>query len=122
MEVIRGEYEEQTSYELEFFREANGGFAFPCDEHGRVLDDLNECARKNYEWCLQNPAEFPYSFNHVKKTVRRWRNPNHGICKCGEKVWLTNEYMGACSCPKCGQWYSLSGQELLPPKMWEEDW
>ena len=122
MEVIRGEYEESARYELEFFREAGSGFAFPCDENGKVDDDLNPSARKNYEWCLQNPDKFPYCFNHVRKIVSRWRNPNHGICKCGQDVELVEQYMGACQCPKCGQWYSLSGQELLPPEKWQEDW
>ena len=37
---------------------------------------------------------------------------------------LFNQYLGACECPKCGQWYNLSGQELNPVNTWSQgdDW
>lgn len=44
-----------------------------------------------------------------------------GECKCGAEVPLMDQYMGACECPGCGQWYNLSGQELLPPEEWGYD-
>ena len=39
-----------------------------------------------------------------------------------ETVYLYDRYRAACQCPKCGRWYNLFGQELLPPEMWEEDY
>lgn len=123
MKVIRGKTETVTSYDLQFFFDETGGYGFECDEKGNVLNTDNECAMRNYEWCLNHPEEFEI-FNHIVKNTRTIREPDHGICKCGEKVWLTNEYMGACECPNCGQWYNLFGQELVHPKYWDRgyDW
>lgn len=114
----RGGWMEETSYELQFFYDNTGGCAFPCDEHGKVSDALNPLARENYKRCLESPEKFQI-FNHVHKLVRRWREPDKGTCHCGNTVYLQNEYMGACQCERCGQWYNLSGQELLPPDKWD---
>lgn len=45
-------------------------------------------------------------------------------CDCGEEFPLENQYLGACECPGCGQWYNLFGQELNDPSTWSEggDW
>ena len=61
--------------------------------------------------------------NYVpSQKINGYREPAHGICRCGEEVTLIDEYMGSCQCENCGQWYNLFGQELLPPNQWEEDW
>lgn len=125
MEVIRGERKERISYGLRFFRDCTGGFEFPCDENGKVLDNLNPAAKENYAWCMENPQEFEYSFNEIKKYVTHYREPDTGTCDCcGETFELYNEYLGACECPKCGQWYNLFGQKLNHPSTWSdgEDW
>ena len=121
-------WKEDTYYNLAFDDGSGNGFGFPCDPEGRVPDDLNDQAKKNLEWCLRNPDRFA-RYNEVVEYTQIWREPRQGTCGCGEVVSLVNEYMGACQCPKCGQWYNLSGQELLPPEEWgwdgtpmEEDW
>ena len=116
-DIIRGEWVTETDYEVQFYYDNTGGFAFPCDKNGKILDDLTDAAKKNYAWCLENRDKFQV-FNHVHKMERSWREPDYGRCDCGETVYLQNQYMGACQCPKCGQWYSLSGEELLPPNRW----
>ena len=110
----------ETEYSLEFFRDRNGGCAFPCDENGNLLPFACEAAKKNYEYCMNHPEEYTYSFNRVRKESYRVSDPAHGTCECGEEVYLYNQYMGACECPNCGRWYNLFGQELIRPEYWED--
>ena len=121
-----GEYVTTVDYEVRFFADCNGGFAFPCDANGQILvnEKTNPAAVKNYNWCLEHPERFPYDFNRVIKMEHSWKEPNSGTCHCGQKLDLVNEYMGACECPECGQWYNLWGQELKNPERWSEgdDW
>ena len=111
---------EITEREIRFFVDSSGGLAFPCDEQGNPIF-YNQYAKANYEDAIQHPERFPYEFNKVHQWTRYCREPASGVCKCGERIYLTNQYLGACSCPNCGQWYNLFGQELLPPEKWEED-
>jgi len=123
MKITRSEIKTEVSYEVRFFVDKNGGYGFPCDEYGNILkDEMTKQAIENYEWCLSREEEFPYLFNDVVKKTHTYREPAHGTCKCGEEVYMVNDYMGAVQCPKCGQWYNLFGQELLPPEQWEEDY
>ena len=113
--------EEKTEYELVFYTERGSGLGFPCDESGKVdLNKLQEPARRNYEEAMKHPESYPYAWNKVEKNVYRFRNPASGVCDCGERVWLTNDYMGACECPNCSQWWNLFGQKLLPPDRWND--
>ena len=43
---------------------------------------------------------------------------------CGAEFYLQDEYLGACECPRCGQWFNLFGQELTDPRGWSNgsDW
>ena len=43
---------------------------------------------------------------------------------CGEEFYLQDEYLGACECPRCGQWFNLFGQEVTDPSSWSSgsDW
>ena len=106
-------------YEVVFDDGCNNGFGFPCDEHGNLLEGLTEAAINNYQWCLAHPKKFT-RFNKLIGYECRTYDNAHGTCDCGNKVELFNEYMGACQCEKCGQWYNLFGQKLLPPTMWNE--
>ena len=106
-------------YRLTFYYDRNSGCAFPCDEHGNLLDDLTDDAIENYKWCMEHPEKFAL-FNEVIKHEYMTYDNAHGTCDCGNEVELFNEYMGACQCEKCGQWYNLFGQKLLPPTMWNE--
>ena len=117
--------EEIVEYEIEFLVDSSGGYGFPADENGNVLlDKMNDAAKENYAWCMEHPEKFPYTFNKFRKRTRRYRNPPSGICNCGERIALYNEYLGGCECPKCGQWWNLFGQELKNPEEWSEgdDW
>ena len=119
------EIEEIVEYELVFYVERGGGLGFPCDENGNVdRSKLMEPAIKNLDYALSHPEDYPYAWNEIEKNTRRYRNPASGICKCGERIDLYNEYMGACECPCCGQWWNLFGQELNNPETWSrgEDW
>lgn len=121
-----GEHVERIDYELCFYVEPGGGSAFPCDEHGNVLfDKMQEPAVRNYRRCLElGPDHFPVAFNKVERIVRRWREPSSGICECGKRIELFNEYLGASECPYCGRWHNLFGQLLNNPETWSrgDDW
>lgn len=109
-----------TEYRLVFDNGRGNGYWFPCDKNGKVFDDLNQAALKNHSWCLKNPDKF-VRFNKVVKDFWAVRDDAHGTCHYGNEVYLHDEYYGACQCDKCGQWYNLSGQELLPPEDWQEN-
>lgn len=109
-------------YELAFDDGHNNGFGFPCDREGNLLEseEQNPVAYENYLTCLKHPGRFA-RFNQVVRHERRVKEPGHGTCFCGNEVELYDAYYGACQCEKCGRWYNLFGQELLPPDQWELD-
>lgn len=110
------------TYEVEFLRhDGNSGFGFPCTETGELLEMNNPYAIENYRECLAHPERFGV-YNHIRKFKHTYTENAHGTCECGEEVSLWNEWYGACECPRCGRWYNLFGQELNPPKDWEENY
>lgn len=116
------EPKEKVDYSIEFdYRDnSGGGFTFPCDINGNPLfDKMPDVAQENYKHCINDTKRF-YS-PYIKKHTYHWVEPAIGECVCGEQVMLENQYMGACQCPKCGQWYNIYGQSLIPPKYWEDD-
>ena len=115
----RSEIKTIIEYDLVFDDGYHNGYAFPCDENGDV-GELNPAALENYNWCLQHPERF-VRFNKVIANTHTYREHAHGTCHCGNEVYLYDEYYGACQCGQCGQWYNLSGQELLPPDEWQEN-
>lgn len=117
---VPAECKTEIHYDLVFYYEDDGGYAFPCDAAGNVFPLEYECARKNLEHCLAHPEEFA-TYNEVRKWESHYREPAHGTCSCGQEVELYDQYYGACQCPKCGQWYNLFGQSLVPPEQWEID-
>lgn len=120
-DIIRGEMVEQVDYQLVFDDGGCNGFAFICDESGVVdLTKMSDGAFENLQFCMAHPEKFK-RFGKVVAWKRRWREPDKGTCHCGQVVELVNEYYGSCQCPKCGQWYNLFGQELLPPNEWKMD-
>lgn len=94
------------------------GFIFHCDEHGKIKD-LPEEAQANFEYCKAHPEEFARAGEMIDNSYT-YIEPAHGMCACGEEIILEG-YHGVCQCPKCGRWYNLFGQELLPPDQWEDD-
>ena len=113
------EWKTNTEYNLCFDDGHHNGFAFPCTEAGEPI--LNDCNRSNYEFCVANPERF-VRYNKVVKYSWRYRQNAHGTCYCGEEIELYDQYLGACQCEKCGQWWNMSGQALVPPSEWEEDY
>lgn len=119
------EWRKVTEYRVEFFADSCGGMSYPCDEHGNILrSQMSPTAIRNYEADMQHPEDYPYRFNEVRKYTHSIREPAKGTCKCGERIELVNQHMGACECPKCGRWWNVFGQELNPPETWRlgDDW
>lgn len=123
-EFFPSSYYEITDYNIVFYRDSGSGFSFPCDENKKLLPDLTDAAKKNYEWCMAHPEEFPFWFNGLEKFTRHIRECPQGVCECGERLVLWDEYLGACECPRCKRWYNLFGQELNHPSTWRDgdDW
>ena len=117
--IIHGEIETQTEYNLVYDDGHGNGFGFPCNASGSVIN-LRPEAVANLAWCTEHPEKFARAGVVVERHWS-WRNPDKDTCFCGETVTLENQYHGACQCPKCGQWYNLFGEELLPPDQWGMD-
>lgn len=111
----------EERYNERFFQaigEPNGcGYGFACDDAGEPIF-TNEGQETNYNYCILHPEKF--NDLGIQERIYTYKEPAKGTCHCGNEVYLTNQYLGACECPKCGQWYNLFGQELLPPEMWED--
>lgn len=107
-----------VAYTLEFGRVGGfgSGFAFECDEHGKVdTEKLNPAARANYEACLAGTND-----TVPEGVVRRegsYRVPAVGECSCGAHVELAH-FTNTCV---CGRDYNGSGQELAPREQWGEE-
>lgn len=120
-DIIRGKWKEEVGYQLVFDDGRGNGFAFNCDADGNAnLSKMSDGAFENLKFCMEHPEKFK-RFGKVIEWKQGWREPDRGTCHCGQAVELVNEYMGSCQCPKCGQWYNLFGQELLPPEEWGTD-
>ena len=113
-------YEKVVNYDLVFDDGHFNGCGFPCDKDGNLLPNIPEEAKKNYQDCLNHPERY-VRFNKIVKHEYEVRNNAEGICICGNKVELYDMYYGTCQCEKCGQWYNIFGQEILPPSEWEEN-
>lgn len=94
------------------------GFGFACDNDGAPF--LNhEGQRENFEFAVSHPDMFIDC--GVQERISRYTEPARGICACGQEIHLVDEMLGACECPRCGQWYNLFGQDLLPPDKWSDE-
>lgn len=117
--------EELVWFNLCFYDHPDGGLSFPCDANGNVdVEALPDPAKRNYAFAMANPDKFPYGWKCVEKRTGRDHHPATGKCNCGKRINLTADYMGACQCPKCGQWWNVFGQELKPVRTWRygDDW
>lgn len=94
----------------------------PCKE-GEKVNTYEPCSEEECTWWKYylKASKDDSLYSRQEKHEWSWIEPAKGICSCGETVYLTNEYYGACECPGCGQWYNMFGQELLPPNKWEEE-
>lgn len=119
--VTQAEWKTNYWFELVFDDGRNNGFGFPCDASGNILPGLPEAALTNLAYAKAHPEKFE-RYNEVVRYKNDYREPGRGTCSCGNTVVLENQYLGACQCSKCGKWYNLYGQELLPPECWEDDY
>ena len=94
---------------------------YPSNEYGVVLiGKMTQQAVTNWFKDLNNNSLY-----HIKEKREYYiTHPAIYKCDCGEEFELYNEYMGACSCPKCEKYFNLFGQELTHPNTWSknEDW
>lgn len=116
--IIPRHSETMTEYRIEFTNEEGGGFSFDADKNGKIIL-TNDGQRVNYQYAMEHPKKFTVQFNEFVKRKFTYTVPAVGTCSCGNTVILENEYHGACQCNKCGQWYNLFGQELIPPDYWK---
>lgn len=101
----------------------NKSVPVPCKEISPL--EYIECSEEECPWWhnytrIKDDRE-KYNEPYIYIDKHSWTEPAKGICHCGKMVYLTDEYMGACECPNCGQWYNMFGQELNNPCEWEED-
>lgn len=111
--------EEIIERTIEFTSSEGYGFSFSADEKGNPIFD-NEDQKSNYEYAINHEEEFDEQFDEFIVRRRIYMNPARGTCRCGTEVVLEDRYMGATSCPTCGQWYNIYGQELVDPEYWED--
>lgn len=116
----------EVEHYVEFTDEEGAGFSFPCDSNGNIqfnddIPELGRAQRDNYDYAMSHRERFTKQY--AEFVTRRYTVTDNalGKCVCGETVELYNQYQGACSCPKCGQWYNLFGQELIDPEYWDDD-
>ncbi len=102
------------------------GFSFTLnDKKEPVL--MGDEALKNYRLCLagkmvDHTGNGDYIIDEgITRRERRYTENATGRCRCGTVIELYDQYLGACECPNCGQWYNIMGQELIPPQYWEDD-
>ncbi len=112
-----------VEHSVEFeYDELGSGFTFPCKPGGEVnVVDLPPEAQENYRDCMAHPERFAI-WNQYKRRERQYMEPATGDCVCGEHVVLESQYLGCCQCSKCGRWYNIYGQSMLPPDQWAEDY
>lgn len=121
IQIIKERHTEVEEYKVVFFQLKNdyagNGLEFDADENGNVKfnPEYEKIQRDNYEFGLKSGK-----FEAPQVLTRRhsYRVPTLAKCHCGAEIYLQDEYMGACECPECGRWYSISGQELKNPKYW----
>jgi hypothetical protein len=117
---VPAECRTETRYDIVFDDGYGNGWCFPCDANGEFLDKTNECAYANYLEALKHPEKY-VRYNKIVSQKYTVKDNAHGTCICGNEVELYDSYYGACQCEKCGRWYNIFGQELLPPDQWEHD-
>ena len=111
----------EKRYTERFFQrigETGCGLGFDCEYDGTPVLH-NEGQEENYRFAVSHPEMFEDL--GVQERTFSYVEPAHGTCACGSRVTLIDQYLGACECPGCGQWYNLFGQSLVPPECWEHD-
>ena len=92
--IIRGEYVTEVRYELAFDDGHGNGYGFPCDANGAVNKGLTPDALRNLEYCRQHPEAFKRA-NEVVEIRLEYKEEDRGTCRCGETVYLHDQYRAA---------------------------
>jgi len=116
--IIREAYaEHRVEYYINFDITRTGGFSFPCDHDGELLD-IPEAAKANFERCKSGEVQTcrpPY----IKEVAYTKLNYAVGECHCGAEIELRPDEEGLCYC-YCGKIYNSAGQGIRPRSEWEE--
>ena len=121
IQIITPRHTEVEEYKTVFFQRkgdyAGNGYQYDADDEGNVVfnPEYEKLQRENYESLLTDPN---YEAPTVTTHRRTYTVPAMAKCHCGKNIYLQNQYMGACECPYCERWYSISGQELKAPEYW----
>lgn len=103
-------YEKETNEVRWGFPMTNGKIT-PTDADG------NPCSKEDCLWWKNylNACSDENLYGKVDTYKDFYTKPAVGLCSCGNHVELTDQFYGSCECSKCGQWYTLTGQECLSP-------
>lgn len=128
--IKKREYKTHTEFELCFYRKDNNevcwgfplinGQVIPCKQ-GEKPNTYEPCSEEECTWWknyLSAKADETL-YSEVEKRQWGWHEAAIAICECGKEITLDYD---AQECPYCERLHNLFGQELLPRKMWEEDY
>ena len=108
---------------IEFDINGDVAYSFPTAnwETPSFDSEYADIQKKSYEQCMSGVANGTMEgpFHRIESWA--YTQPAQGICECGHKIELIDQYMGACECPYCNRWHNMFGQQLLDPEYWEED-
>lgn len=114
----------EVEYRIEFTDDDGCGYSFPTDLSGKIIYDedpeIAKAQRDNYNYAMSHKEQYTQQYNEFVTRKYTVTDNAVGRCVCGEEVELYDQYQGACSCPKCGQWYNMFGQSLVDPEYWED--
>ncbi len=111
--IRRRERKTDVTYHLFFQRKGDtvhSGFAFPCDETGKVEADRE--AR-----VAELRADAGYEAPVIDRREHSWSEPAVIECSCGQEVQLAH-FTNTCACNRD---YNMSGQLLSARENWGEE-
>ena len=115
--IRRGQIRESVRHWLWFDRyEDASGYAFPCDAAGIVeLSKLAPAGLTSLAKCRDGVGR-EFRAPVVREDRHAWWEPAVARCYCGAHITLD----GDSECERCGRLYNSAGQELMPPRSWQE--
>jgi hypothetical protein len=128
MEILKKrERVETISYEhvYKFRTDPEGGYYFPCDEHGNIIhDEYYDFWKGNLEKCQRGELDV-IDKGIVANRSMHWE-PAVGRCSsCGASVTLYDPVTNECTAinkhsgKPCGALYNGCGQDLAPRSQWD---
>lgn len=118
LKELRESYVETIeAFSLYYQTHNSGGYSFPSDKDGNVLELPTE-AVSNYRRCLSGEVitiRPPY----VRDDSWTYRHPRLCECECGQELSMDCDNEGLVYC-HCGRCYNSAGQSIRPRSEWEE--